>query len=100
MKNDQIFPIQGDLAINWCFADKACRIVLIDQHVGESNADDDNTHVLGNNYYIIMTKGKVIKQRTEVEIVNIQYCSYDSYRKKYRILQGTDPGSEYQSGPA
>ena len=68
--------------------------------MGDSNDDDNNAHGLGNNYYINVTTGIVIKSGTEVEIANIQNCSYDSCRKKNIIVQVTDHGSEYQSGPA
>ena len=46
-------------------------------NLGDSNDDDDNAHGSGNNYYIIVTRGKLVKQRKEVEVANIQNCSYD-----------------------
>ena len=68
----KVFPVQGDLAINRHYADKAHRFVLTGWHLGNSNDDNDNTHDLGNNYSINVTKGIFAKSGTEVEIANFR----------------------------
>ena len=96
--DDPVFSVPGDLAINWWYTNNAHRIVLTGGHLSDKNADDDNTHGLGNNYFINMTTTKVIEPGAEAEVANIQNCSYPSCKKK--IVQGTDHGPGYKSAPA
>ena len=82
----KVFPVQGDLAINCHYADKAHRFVLTGWHLGNSNDDNDNTHGSGNSYSINVTTGIFAKSGTEVENCRIFRIVHMIYAERKREL--------------
>lgn len=48
-KDDPIFSVPGDLAINWRYGNNGVRIALTGGHLS-ADVDDDNTHGFGNHF--------------------------------------------------
>jgi hypothetical protein len=97
--DDPIFSVGGDLAFNWAYTDNGCRIALTGGHLSEVNANDDNTHGLGNNYACNPLTNTPNGADWPHDISNIQDCPLQSCREVR--LQGTDhgPGHHLKSGP-
>lgn len=93
MKDDPIFGVDGDLALNWGYGDNGCRIALTGGHLSAAGSGDDNTHGLGNHFAINPKTAKVNPKVGEMwghEISNIQNCPHPDC--KTVKLQGTDHG--------
>lgn len=100
MGDDPIFSIGGDLAFNWGYANNGVRITLTGGNLSQPNANDDDTHGLGNHFACDPTTGLSDPGYEEVwghEISNAQYSPYDNPTR----VQGTDHGTGYKyvSGP-
>ena len=98
--DDPIFGVGGDLAFNWGYSDNGHRIVLTGGHLSAENANDDNTHGFGNNFWCDPKNGVVHGNGIwDHEISNIQDCPYPSCN--HVRVQGTDhgTGAHLKSGP-
>ena len=94
-----MFGVGGDLAFNWGYANNGNRIVLTGGYLSPEDANDDNTHGLGNDFLINPKTDVEHGSNYKHEISNIQDCpaaSCSSVR-----IQGTDhgTGSSLKSGP-
>ena len=98
-KDDPIFSITGDLAINWWYADNGARIALTGGYLSLPNVNDHNTHGLGNSFHVDGKTGKSLSEVWKHEISNIQNCPYPSCHVSNMKLQGTDHGNRLKSGP-
>merc|ERR1712224_1100448 len=83
LKDDPIFSVDGDLALNWGYMydsqpdnGNGCRIALTGGHLSRADVNDDNTHGLGNNFAINPKTCETGKSSTfwKHEISNIQDC--------------------------
>ena len=95
-KDDPIFSVSGDLAINWWYGNNAARIALTGGHLS-ADVDNDNTHGLGNSFGIDRKTGKLIHSAHETS--NIQDCLYPSCPSSRVKIQGTDHERNLKSGP-
>ena len=48
--DDPVFSVGGDLAFNWAYSNNGARIVLTGGRLSPADANDDNTHGLGNHF--------------------------------------------------
>ena len=98
-KNDPIFSVPGDLAINWWYGNNGVRIALTGGHLSAAHVNDDNTHGLGNHFLVNGKTGTSTNTQSNHEISNIQDCPISSCPTSNVKLQGTDHGSGMSSGP-
>ena len=91
--DDPIFSVGGDLAFNWAYGDRGCRIALTGGHLsGAQSGDDDTlTHGLGNDFYVNPLTNTIRSKAWPHDISNIQDCPYRTTCRAVR-LQGTDHG--------
>ena len=97
IKDDPIFSVAGDLAMNWLYGDNGVRIALNGSYL--SGRNDDNTHGLGNHACFYIQTGIEASPTCRLEISNIQNCSWPSCGTSERIVQGRDHGRHFKSGP-
>lgn len=99
LADDPVFGVGGDLAFNWGYANNGNRIVLTGGYLSPEDANDDNTHGLGNDFLINPKTDVEHGSNYKHEISNIQDCPVASC-SSVRI-QGTDhgTGSSLKSGP-
>merc|ERR1719419_1537707 len=97
--DDPIFSVGGDLVINWAYSNNGARIALSGGNLSPADANDDNTHGLGNHFACDPLTGISKIDEWKHEISNIQYCPLSSCKNVK--LQGTDHGSGIHlvSGP-
>ena len=98
MDDDPIFSVPGDVAINWVYTNNGHRIVITGGHLSAENSNDDNTHGLGNNYYLNANRTSSVVPCCECEIVNIQNCGKPECPNTRVSVQGTDHGRVFSSG--
>ena len=101
IKNDPIFSVTGDLAMNWWYANNGVRIALNGGYLSARDANDDNTHGLGNHARADCKTGIEPSNGStyRLEISNIQNCPLSSCGSEKRKVQGGDHGSSFRSGP-
>ena len=102
-KDDPIFSVPGDLAINWRYGNNGVRIALTGGHLS-ADVDDDNTHGFGNHFALseVLRQGWILlggDRRWRHEISNIQNCPIPSCPSSLVQIQGTDHGEGLRSGP-
>jgi len=99
MEDDPIFSVGGDLAFNWAYGDNGCRIALTGGHLSDAGANDDNTHGLGNDFWVNPLTNTPHGNTWPHDISNIQDCPLATCRAVK--LQGTDhgTGAHLKSGP-
>jgi len=100
LADDPIFSVGGDLVINWAYSNNGARIALSGGHLSLADANDWDTHGLGNHYQCNpMTGIPTSNGVAENEISNMQYCPALSCNNQK--VQGTDHGSHSRltSGP-
>lgn len=97
LEDDPIFSVGGGLAFNWRYSDNGCRIAMAGGFLSDENANDDNTHGLGNDFSI--TASQESSYVWDHEISNIQDCALGVCTRV--MMQGTDhgAGSHLISGP-
>lgn len=98
--DDPIFSVEGDLAFNWGYTDNGHRVVLTGGYLSAVDANDDNTHGLGNDFWCNYLRGTSNGGGVWAhEISNIQDCPLATCRDVQ--VQGTDHGSggHLKSGP-
>ena len=100
ISDDPIFSVTGDLAMNWWYANNGVRIALDGGYLSAEDANDDNTHGLGNHALADCKTGIEPDNGSayRLEISNIQNCPFPSCGTKKRKVQGRDHGSAYKSG--
>ena len=101
IKNDPIFSVTGDLAMNWWYANNGVRIALDGGYLSAEDANDDNTHGLGNHANADCKTGIEPSNGStyRLEISNIQNCPRSFCGTENRKIQGGDHGSSFRSGP-
>jgi hypothetical protein len=99
--DDPVFSVGGDLAFNWGYTNNGHRIVLTGGNLSPADADDDNTHGLGNHFACNPLTGEVVNALDGHEISNIQDCPLQTCPRDTIRLQGTDHGGheDFRSGP-
>ena len=99
--DDPIFSVTGNLAMNWWYANNGVRIALDGGYLSAENANDDNTHGLGNHANADCKTGIEPDDGStyRLEISNIQNCPRSSCGVENRKVQGRDHGSSFKSGP-
>ena len=100
-KDDPIFSVPGDLAINWRYGNNGVRIALTGGHLS-ADVDDGNTNGFGNDFALPKGEGggwSFRDTRYRHEISNIQDCPVPSCPSSRVKIQGTDHGIGLTSGP-
>jgi len=98
--DDPIFSVGGELAFNWGYTDNGHRIVLTGGNLSPADANDDNTHGLGNDFWCNPVTGATNGGGVWAhEISNIQDCPLATCTNVR--VQGTDHGTgvHLKSGP-
>ena len=98
IKNDPIFSVPGDIAINWRYLNNGHRLVLTGRHLSAIDSNDENTHGLGSHVCSERTN-TTSRNRCRYEIANIQDCPLPSCPTRNVTVQGIDHGSSYTDGP-
>ena len=99
LADDPIFSVGGDLAFNWAYDDNGCRIALTGGHLSAADVNDDNTHGLGNDFYVNPLTNIPRDTSWPHDISNIQDCPLGTCQDVR--VQGTDHGTgpHLKSGP-
>ena len=98
IKDDPIFSVTGDLAMNWRYGNNGARIALNGSYLSAENADDENTHGVGNHACFNTQTGIETRPSCKLEISNIQNCPWKTCGSNRRVVQGRDQGGDYKSG--